>query len=73
MLEIDLELNVAYSVFRIFDLILRSALVGFSLLCASDYYDIKGRVCYVLFFYNQYSYGELSILVLFLLSQDTPA
>ena len=44
-----------------FDPILRSNLVGFSLLCASDYYGRKGTVCYVLTFYSQYSYGELSI------------
>ena len=56
----------------IVDLILRSALVGFSMLHAIDYYDRKGLVCYVLFFYNKYSYSELSIFVLFILSRDTP-
>ena len=30
-------------------------------------------MCYVLFMYNQYSYGCLSIFVLFILLQDTPA
>ena len=54
------------------DLISRSALVGFSLLRAMDYYYRKGPAYYVLMFYGQYSYGELSILLLFLL-QDTPA
>ena len=54
------------------DIISRSALVGFILLCASKYYYRKGLVCYVLLFYNQYIYGELSILILFILSQDTP-
>ena len=48
-------------------------MVGFSLLHASYYYDRKGTVCYVLTLYNQYIYGELSILLLFILSRDTPA
>ena len=57
----------------IVDIILRSVLVGFSLLCASDYYNRKRDVCYILTFYSQYRYGELSILFLFILSRDTPA
>ena len=57
----------------IVDLILRSALVGFSLLCASDYFDREGTVCYTLTFYDQYSYSELSILFLFILLRDAPA
>ena len=57
----------------IVDLILRSDLVGFSLLSASYYYNRKGAVCCVYLVYNQYSYGELSIYVLFILSQDIPA
>ena len=51
----------------------RGTKVGFILLCASDYYDRKGPVCYVLTFYNQYIYSELSILILFILPRDTPA
>ena len=54
----------------IVDIIPRSALVGFSLLRARGYYYKKGAVCYVLTFYSQYSYGELSILFLFILSRD---
>ena len=38
-------------------LILRSALVGFSLLRPNNYYDRKELVCYVLLLYNQYIYG----------------
>ena len=57
----------------IVDMILRSDLVGFSLLHASDYCNRKGSVYYVLTFYNKYIYDELSILLLFILSQDTPA
>ena len=57
----------------IVDIILKGALVGFSVLHASDYYNRKGPVWYVLTFYNQYIYGELSILLLFILFQDTPA
>ena len=45
----------------------------FSLLRASDYFDRKWQVCYVLYLYNQYIYGELSISVLFVLLQDTSA
>ena len=37
------------------------------------YYNRKGIVFYVLSFYNQYSHVELSIFVLFILPQDTPA
>ena len=55
------------------DLILRSALLGFSLLRTSYYYEIKGLVCYVYSVYNTYSYGELSVYVSLILSQDTPA
>ena len=57
----------------IVDLILRKTFVGFSLLPASDYYHRKGIVCYVLLFDNQYIYGDLSILVLFILLRGTHA
>ena len=53
----------------IIDLTLRSAPVGFSLLCAIKYYYKKGPFCYVLTFYIHYWYGELSILFLFIFSQ----
>ena len=56
----------------IVDLILRSAVVVFSLLHASNYYYRKGPVDHVLTLYGQYSYGELSILFLFVSSRDTP-
>ena len=48
-------------------------MLGFSLLCASNYYDRKGPVCDVLTFYSKYSHGELPILFLFILLRDTPA
>ena len=57
----------------IINFILKSALVCFSLLCASDYVDSKGPVRYVSTLYTEYSYSELSILSLYILSQDTPA
>ena len=57
----------------IIDIISRSALVGFSLLHDINYCYRKGGVCYVLTCYSHYNYGELSILLLFILSQDTPA
>ena len=57
----------------IFDLILRIALVGFSLLRASYYYNLTGILYYVYSVYNPYGYGELSIYVFFMLSRDTPA
>ena len=41
------------------------------MLRANDYYVGEGLVCYFLWFYNQYSYGELSMFVLFILSLDT--
>ena len=47
----------------IVDIILGSALSEFNLLRASDYYYRKGPVCYVLTFYSNYCYGELSIFV----------
>ena len=56
----------------IVDLISRSALVGFIMLRASYYYKKKGILCYVYSVYNIYSYGELSIYVSFILSQDRP-
>ena len=55
----------------IVDLISRSAQVGFSLLRARYYYYRKGPVCYVLKFYSQYRYGELSISLFYILSWDT--
>ena len=55
----------------IVDLISRSVLVGFSLLRASNYNYRKRCVCYVLPYYSQFPYGELSILLLFILSRDT--
>ena len=54
----------------IVDLIVRGALVVFSLLRASYFYNLKGLVCYVYSVYNPYSYCELSIYVLFILLQD---
>ena len=56
----------------IIDLILRSSLVGFSLLRASYYYNLTGLVCYVYSVYNLWGYSELSIHVCFKLLQDTP-
>ena len=47
-------------------------MVGFSLLCASYYYNLKGLVCYVCLVYNIYSYDELSIYVFFMLLRYTP-
>ena len=55
------------------DLIPRSALVGLIMLRASDDFYRKGPVCYIITFYNEYSYSELSILFLFILSQYKPA
>ena len=57
----------------IVDIIFRSDLVGSSLLRASEYFDRKGLACYVLTLHNQNSYGKLSILLLFILSRDTPS
>ena len=57
----------------IVDFISIIVLVGFILLHASYYYNRKGPVFYVYLVYNQYIYVELSIYVLFILSQDTPA
>ena len=54
------------------DLILRSALLGFILVCDSYYHNSKGLVCYVISFYNQYSYGKFSIFPFFHI-QYTPA
>ena len=42
-------------------IISRSALVLFSMLCARNYYYRKEPVFYVLTFYSNYLYGELSI------------
>ena len=69
----------------IIDIISRSALVLFSLLCTSNYHYNKGHLkvefikwkkctsdCYLLPFYSQYGYGELSKKILFLLLRDTP-
>ena len=52
---------------------LKRALVGFSLIHARNDFYRKGPVSYVLTFHNEYSYGELSILFLFVLLQDKPA
>ena len=57
----------------IVDLISKCTLVGFILLCDIYYYSLKGLVCYVYLVYNPYTYDELSIYVLCILSQDTPA
>ena len=70
---IALDLNVAYSVLRIVDLILRIALVGFSLLRLRCYCNRKVIVCYIYLFYSPYSYGKLSIYVSFMLLRDAPA
>ena len=59
--------------FAIVDIFFRSVMVKFSLLRASDYCKMKGPVGYILTLYNQYSYGELSILLLFILSPYTPS
>ena len=53
---------------NIVDLISRIALIGFSMLCASNYYYSEGPICYVLNFYSKYLYDKLSILFLFILS-----
>ena len=52
----------------IIDLIFGSALVGFSLLCVSYYYNWTGIVCYVYLVYNIFNYSDC-----FKLSRDTPA
>ena len=57
----------------IVDLILRSAVVWFSLLRSSYYYNLVGIVCYISLVYNLLIYDGLSIYVCFKLSQDTPA
>ena len=57
----------------IIDLILRSALVVFSLLRACNYHDNKGTFCNLMLLYSHYRYGELSIFLLFILSQDASA
>ena len=49
----------------IIDIILRSALAVFRLLCAINYHDNKKPVCNVFLVYSHYRYGELSILFLF--------
>ena len=56
----------------IFEIVSWSALVGFSLLYASDYYIRRVQVCYALTLNIQYIYGDLSILFSFILTQDTP-
>ena len=50
----------------IVDIILRSALVRFSLVRASYLYNLTRQVCFVYSFFNLQSYGELSIYVLLL-------
>ena len=57
----------------IVDLILRNALVQFSLLRVSYYYNLTEQVCYVYSVYELKSYSDLSIYVYFMLSQYTPA
>ena len=54
------------------EIISRSVQEGLILLCADNYYYIKGTVFYVLSYYSQFFYIELSISVLFLWFQDTP-
>ena len=71
VLEIALGLNVLSFCIAIVDIILRRSLAGFSMLHARYYYGKKGPVCYFLTSYNKYIYGELSILLLFILSLDT--
>ena len=53
----------------IVDIISRSALVGFSLLRASYYYNYTGIVCYIYSVYILNSYGDLLINVFYMLSQ----
>ena len=43
------------------------------MLRASDHYNRKGLVFYILLFYNQYVYGDLSIFLFFVLLRFTPA
>ena len=69
----SLDLNRLSSVFYIYDLMLITALVLFSLLCARNYHYNNGLVWYVLPLDSQYCYGWLSILFLFILLLDTPA
>ena len=57
----------------IVDFILRSALVQFSLLRVSYYYNLTEKVRYVYVVYKLKSYSDLSIYVYFILSQYTPA
>ena len=52
MLVITLDLNVTYSVLRSLILVLRSALVCFSLLSASYQYNLTRLVSYVYSVYN---------------------
>ena len=56
----------------IINIFLRSDLVGLSLLSDNYYHKSKGLVCYVISFYNQYSYGRLSLFPNLLLFLDTP-
>ena len=56
----------------IIDIILISALILCTLLCTGNYHYNKGPICYVLTLYSHYCYGALSILFVFILSQDTP-
>ena len=55
----------------IVDIISRSVLLGLSLFCDCNYYLREGPVCYVLSFYSNYCYREVSILFLFIWLQDT--
>ena len=57
----------------IVDLIFRNVLVRFSLLRAIYHYILKGIVRYIYSVYNPYTYGGVSINVLLMLLQDTPA
>ena len=45
--------------FAIVGLVSRISLVGYCMSRANCYYERKGPVCYVLTFYNQYSYGAI--------------
>ena len=54
----------------IVDLILRGAMLLSSMVCASNYHCNQGHVWFIFPLYSKYSYGELSILFLFILLGD---
>ena len=53
------------------DIMMISAPIVFSILCASNYHVNKVTVCYILLVYREYCYNQLSILFLYMISWDT--